>query len=189
MKHELAWERLPDLLGERDDPNLLAHVADCLACQRQLFLLGRVDRLLRQARPQSRRSGRARLVSLRSLSRAAMLAAAALVLVLLWPRPPGTHALALRTAQGRTIGHATIARVGQSNAEVSLVARGMTRSGADQFLLWAQPGGNADATPVGEFMADSTGYCRARFKLPSRPRWVRFWITTASDPSQVLATT
>ena len=47
MRHEEAVKRLPDLLDDRDDAGLLAHVRDCADCQRQLFLLGRIDRMLR----------------------------------------------------------------------------------------------------------------------------------------------
>jgi hypothetical protein len=47
VRHAEAWPRLPDLLDDRDDLDLLAHVRSCGACQRQLFLLGRVDRVLR----------------------------------------------------------------------------------------------------------------------------------------------
>jgi hypothetical protein len=47
MNHEEASMRLPDLLDDRDDAALLAHVQACADCQRQLFLLGRIDRLLR----------------------------------------------------------------------------------------------------------------------------------------------
>jgi len=47
VRHEQAWKLLPDLLEDRDDPELLAHVRDCADCQRQVFLLGRVDRVLR----------------------------------------------------------------------------------------------------------------------------------------------
>ena len=57
MKHELVMERLPDLLDDRDDPELLAHVAGCHSCQRRLFLLGRVDRLLRDEGRTRRRPG------------------------------------------------------------------------------------------------------------------------------------
>jgi hypothetical protein len=54
MRHEEAWRRLPDLLDDRDDAALLAHVRTCARCQRQLFLLGRVDRLLRDSASQHR---------------------------------------------------------------------------------------------------------------------------------------
>lgn len=60
MTHEQAWKRLPDLLDEPDQPILLHHVKHCHACQRQLFLLGRVDRLLRDvAGERSWRQGQA----------------------------------------------------------------------------------------------------------------------------------
>ena len=39
MRHEQASTRLPDLLEDRDDAALLAHVRECPDCQRQLFLL------------------------------------------------------------------------------------------------------------------------------------------------------
>lgn len=61
MNHEQAWKRLPDLVLDRDELELLAHVAACNRCQRQLFLLVRVDRALRDAaasRPQKRRRTR-----------------------------------------------------------------------------------------------------------------------------------
>ena len=48
MTHSEASTRLPDLLEDRDDAALLAHVRECPDCQRQLFLLGRLDRLLRE---------------------------------------------------------------------------------------------------------------------------------------------
>ena len=62
MTHDEAFRRLPDLLDDRDDASLLQHVRECADCQRQLFLLGRIDRALGDsAPPQSRRrfAGRA----------------------------------------------------------------------------------------------------------------------------------
>ena len=32
MRHEDAWQRLPDLLDDRDDPDLLGHVRGCADC-------------------------------------------------------------------------------------------------------------------------------------------------------------
>ncbi len=192
MTHERAWERLPDLLHSREQPELLAHVSGCHACQRQLFLLGRVDRLLRQARPHSRHLRHQSVLRRRSVSLLATLAAAAaaaVVLLLFLPRVPGAHRVVLRTADGRAVARATIARADQSNVEVSLVARGMTRGGGDQFLLWAQPDKGAGATPVGRFMVDRSGSCRAHFNLPTGQHWTRLWVTPASDPAQVVAST
>ena len=190
MTHERAWEQLPGLLRSREQPELLAHVSGCHACQRQLFLLGRVDRLLLQARPHSRRSRHRLVARRRSVSLLATLAAAAAVaLVLFLPRAPGPHRMVLRSADGRAVARATIARADQSNVDVSLVARGMTRSGGDQFLLWAQPDAGAGATPVGRFMVDRSGSCRAHFNLPTGRHWTRLWVTPASDPAQVVAST
>ena len=61
MRHDEAWTRLPDLLDDRDDAELLAHVRACADCQRQLFLLGRVDRILRHTAGTSARHARIRL--------------------------------------------------------------------------------------------------------------------------------
>src|SRR5262249_59740944 len=62
VRHEEAWTRLPDLLDDRDDAALLAHVRACAACQRQLFRLGRVDRLLRDHAARSESTPRSRLL-------------------------------------------------------------------------------------------------------------------------------
>lgn len=89
MNHDQAWQRLPDLLDDRDDSALLAHVGECPACQRQLFLLGRIDRILRRDTPEISRSWRWRRGS-RSLAAGAAItaaAAAAGVLVLRLARP------------------------------------------------------------------------------------------------------
>ena len=190
MTHKRAWERLPDLLRSREQPELLAHVSGCHACQRQLFLLGRVDRLLRQARPQARRSPRLPITKAPAVSQLATLAAAAAVaLILFLPRAPGSHGMVLRSADGRAVARATIARADQSNVEVSLVARGMPRSEGDQFLLWAHPEQGGGATPVGQFMVDRTGSCRTHFNLPTGQHWTRLWVTPTADPTQVVATT
>lgn len=190
MTHERAWERLPDLLRSREQPDMLAHVSGCHACQRQLFLLGRVERLLRQSRPQARRSQRLPLTKPRAATLLATLAAAAAVaLVLLLPRTPGANGMVLRSADGRAVARATIARADQSNVEVSLVARGMPRSEGDQFLLWAHPEQGGGATPVGRFMVDRTGSCRAHFNLPTHQHWTRLWVTPAADPRHVVAST
>src|SRR5439155_17397941 len=101
VTHEQAWERLPDLLGSHNNARLLAHVAGCHDCQRQLFLLGRVDRLLRQARQAKSRPTRASPLSARAVSLLAALGAvAALALVFVIPRSPGAHAFVLRTVDG-----------------------------------------------------------------------------------------
>ena len=101
MRHEQAWQRLPDLLEDRDDPELLGHVRGCADCQRQLFLLGRVDRLLRDHAPmrQPRRHAR------RGVAAAAALAASVVVLlVLLVPQGSRAHAFALRSRRAAWLG-------------------------------------------------------------------------------------
>lgn len=190
MRHEQAWERLPDLLGSHDDAGLLAHVAGCHACQRQLFLLGRVDRLLRHARPTNGRPARRRLTNTRAVALLAALGATvAVALAFIVDGSPGGRGFVLRTADGQAVGRATLVRSDRSNVEVSLVARVMPRAGSDQFLLWAQSEDGVGATSVGRFMVDRRGECRAHFNLPANHRWVRFWLSPSSDPSLVVAAT
>ena len=100
MRHKEAWRRLPDLLDDRDDAVLLAHVRECSACQRQLFLLGRVDRLLRD-RASAQRSARKRPPArMLAAAVAAVAAVAAATLALVLPQQARTHEFMLRTASG-----------------------------------------------------------------------------------------
>src|SRR5215468_2987413 len=101
MRHEDAWQRLPDLLDDRDDPTLLGHVRECADCQRQLFLLGRLDRLLRDERSRRRSPHQVR----RAVAAIATLAVAATILLArALPSGPHTHLFTLRTAAGRAVG-------------------------------------------------------------------------------------
>jgi len=187
VNHEHAWERLPDLLHSREDAQLLAHIADCHACQRQLFLLGRVERLLRQSRPLGapRRSPRRLTGALTMLGAAA----AALAIFISLPRGSAAGGFVLRGSDGHAVARATVTREDRSNLDVLLVARGLKQSSGAQFLLWAQGRGGADAVPVGRFMVDRSGSCRAHFNLPAGRDWSHFWVTPASRPTAVLATT
>src|SRR5262249_11941376 len=123
VTHEQASTRLPDLLEDRDDAALLAHVRECPDCQRQLFLLGRVDRLLRE-RAAVRRPTRARRPAVRGVlaSAAVVVAAASTVLALLAVGHQPSHEMMFRTASGRTVGHATMGHSGSGNDSLALVA-------------------------------------------------------------------
>src|SRR5262249_33410825 len=107
VTHEQASTRLPDLLADGGDGALLAHVRECPACQRELFLLGRVDRLLRE-RAAVRGPTRARRPAARRVLAAAavVLVAAATYLVLLVVQHGPGHEMMFRTASGRPVGHA-----------------------------------------------------------------------------------
>ncbi len=114
MTHDLVFERLPDLLFDRDDPDLLAHVGSCHRCQRQLFLLSRVDRLLRQRRPQARR--RRRLPA--AFAIACVIAAAIVVAVALPQRRAASPArFALKTDGGAIVARAQIQRADAENGQ------------------------------------------------------------------------
>jgi hypothetical protein len=190
MTHEHVWTRLPDLLDDRDQPELLAHVAACHDCQRQLFQLGRVDRALRGAAA-ARRNERRRLRRGRWLRLPAGLAAAAvaaLLLMLFLPRNAAMRAFTLRTAAGRPIGQAILNRSDAENTSLTLVARGLPAHRRDTYVLWAR-GTDGRPTTIGRFMVDPKGACRARFNLPGGHRWARFWVAPPGQPHAVVATT
>ena len=188
MKHEQAWTRLPDLLDDRDDPALLAHVRACADCQRQLFLLGRVDRLLR-VRPAVRGGKRPQWWAAPRALLAAVAAIAAVAAVALVPLDDGrSHALMFRTASGRAVGDATMGHSDARNLSLTLSARGLPVDRGHVFVLWA----NDDARSrmqVGNFMVDRRGACRVRFNLPANHNWRQFWITRPGKPDAMIAST
>jgi len=189
MNHEQAWTRLPDLLDDRDDPALLAHVRACAECQRQLFLLGRVDRLLRDrtAKQSTTRPRRWRARNATALV-AAGAAAAAAVIALMLTGQRGGHELMFRTASGRAVGHATMSHSDARNLSLTLSARGLPVDRGHVFVLWA----NDDARSrmqVGNFMVDRRGGCRVRFNLPTNHNWRLFWITRPGKPDATIAST
>jgi hypothetical protein len=189
VKHEEAFTRLPDLLDDRDDPGLLAHVRACEDCQRQLFLLGRVDRLLRDD-ASTRGLARKRRPSVRHIvcAGAAVAAAAAVALVLFVPHAARSHDLVLRTASGRSVGAAVMGHSDSRNASVALIARGLPVKRSHVFVLWAGDD-KRSVMQVGRFMVDRSGGCRVRFNLPATHAWGRFWVTEPGSPATVVAST
>jgi hypothetical protein len=182
MNHDQAWQTLPDLLDDRDDTVLLAHVRDCPACQRQLFLLGRVDRMLRRGTTEiSRRSHpRRRTTILAAGGAIAAATAIAAALVLLLARPPQAAAYTLRTPTGRLVGQATIRKSDAHNASLTLAGRELPTERGRLFVLWASDG--ATSIAVGRFMVDSDGDCRVRFNLPDSHKWHQFWVSREAGP-------
>jgi hypothetical protein len=189
VKHDEAFKRLPDLLDDRDDAGLLAHVRACTACQRQLFLLARVDRMLHDSAAAQEATRRRRPTALQLLAAAAVAAAAAAAtLALLFvPQRAHTHAFVLKTAAGRSVAEAVMGRSDARNASLALTARGMPLDHGHQFVLWASD--DRSAMQVGRFMVDRSGSCRARFNLPASHAWTRFWVTDAGKPAAIVATT
>jgi len=189
VRHEQAWTRLPDLLEDRDDAALLAHVRACSDCQRQLFLLGRVDRLLRE-RATAQGATRRRQLSPRRLlaSAAAVAAAAAVVLALLLFQRGGTQGMVLRMASGHVVGQAVMTHSDARNVSLALNARDLPVDRGQMFVLWA---GDDTRTPmqVGRFMVDRSGGCRVHFNLPATHTWSRFWITRPGEPAAIVAST
>ena len=185
MRHEEAFRRLPDLLDDRDDAVLLAHVRECSACQRQLFLLGRVDRLLRDrasAQPLARKRPPVRMLA----AAAALAAVAAATLALFLPQQARTHEFMLRTASGRLVAEAKMGSSGAGNVSLALTARHLPVDRGDVFVLWA--GDESSSMKVGRFMVDRTGGCRVRFNLPATHGWHRFWVTEPGQ-ARVIAST
>jgi anti-sigma-K factor RskA len=185
MTHDLAFERLPDLLLERDDPDLLAHVGSCHRCQRQLFLLSRVDRLLRQRRPHARARRRPLALAI-----AGVAAAAITIAVVLPQRHAASPArFALRTSGGAIVARAQIQRGDAENESMAFVAKGLPARPTDTYLLWTEGPDNGEPVIVGRFMVSHSGECRARFNLPGTRRPSRFWITPSKEPAAVVAST
>jgi hypothetical protein len=187
VTHDLAFERLPDLLFDRDDPDLLAHLAGCHRCQRQLFLLSRVDRLLRQRRPRARRLGRVAA----ALALAGAIAAAAAAVVMLPQRhtAASTAQFALKTKAGAIVAHAQIERGDAENESIAFVAKGLPSRPTDTYLLWTHGTNDYEPVIVGRFMVSQRGACRARFNLPGTRRPGQFWITPSTEPAAIVAST
>jgi anti-sigma-K factor RskA len=188
VRHGEAWTRLPDLLDDRDDAALLAHVRACADCQRQLFLLGRADRLLRE-RASAARATPMRWLSARRLfaSAVAVAAAAAAVLALLLLQHTRGHEMVLRTASGQPVGRAVMSHSDRRNDSLALSARDLPVTHGQIFVLWA---GDAARPPmqVGRFMVDRSGGCRVHFNLPATHEWGRFWITRPGTAAIVAST-
>jgi len=188
VRHEEAFKRLPDLLDDRDDAGLLAHVRACADCQRQLFRLGRVDRMLCNS-ASAHAAPRGRQPTMRHLLAAAavLAAAAAITFALILPQNPHIHEFVLKTASGQAVGRAVMGRSDARNAALALTARGMPVDRGHLFVLWASD--ETSSMQVGRFMVDRNGSCRARFNLPASHTWSRFWVTEAGKPAAVVATT
>jgi hypothetical protein len=185
VNHAEAWARLPDLLDDRDDAALLAHVRGCADCQRQLFLLGRVDRLLRDcvvSRKPRRRLGRMGL-----LAATAAPAAAAVLLAVFLPGQRSAHGFTLRTAAGRAVALAEMGHSDGHNLSLAFMAHGLPLNRKHMFMLWA--GGRDSKIKVGEFMVDRSGGCRVRFNLPANQHWSRFWISPPGNATAIVAST
>ncbi|MEZ5102742.1 MAG: hypothetical protein R3C15_23720 [Thermoleophilia bacterium] len=185
--HHDAWELLPDLVTDPGgDRRLLRHVRACHACQRRLFALERVDRALRQPGTAPAAAGP------RRRRRAAFAVAAAVAAgVLAWSLAPAgdgwSRELALHTASGAVVAHATL--VGGRAPSLTLVADGLP-AGADQgYLLWAQLPGAGPGQVVGRFMADPAGRCVVAVPLVRAERHARLWITPADQPDATVAST
>ena len=187
MTHEQASTRLPDLLQDRDDAALLAHVRECPDCQRQLFLLGRVDRLLRES-ASLRRPTRVQRPAARGVIAfaAVVVVAASTMLALVAVRHGPGHEMMFRTASGRAVGHAIMGHSDARNDSLVLVAEALPVTRGRAFVLWA---GDTTSGPmlVGHFMVDRLGACRVRFNLPATHAWDRFWITRPGLPTAVVA--
>jgi hypothetical protein len=190
VRHDEALPRLPDLLDDRDNPALLGHVRSCTACQRQLFLLGRVDRVLR-ARGATLGTERPRRRSVRRATTyaAAVAAAAAVALgtLLVSQRGPA-HQLMFRSASGSAVANAVMGHSDARNVSLALTVRDLPVDRGPIFVLWADDHRRAPMQ-VGHFMVDRTGGCRVRFNLPADQTWGRFWITTPGAPATIVAQT
>lgn len=191
MSHEHAWNRLPDLLLDRDDPDLLAHVAGCHECQRQLFRLERVDRLLRETATAERTPAsrhRRRRLPLAAVGAVALVAAASMLVVVPGKRAED-YAMTLHAPSGQTVGHARLSPADRRNVSVLLETTGLPTRRGYTYLLWAQDATTSKRWLVGRFMVSPAGACRASFNLPADRHWHRLWVTPPAQPQTVVAET
>jgi hypothetical protein len=190
VNHEQAWKLLPDLLEDRDQPELLTHVRDCADCQRQLFLLGRVDRFLRDSASarQTTRAPRRRTGRLILLAATVAVAAAAALLTPFVSHHSGGKRMMLRTASGELVAEAVMGHSDARNVSLDLTAHGLPVGRGHMFVLWAGNNGSA-SMPVGRFMVDRTGSCRVRFSLPASHAWESLWVSLPGRPASVVAST
>lgn len=189
MTHDAVRERLPDLLFDRDDPELLEHICRCHDCQRHVFLLGRVDRLLRQ-RAAEIRTARSRVrLALAAAASVAVAAAALLALVTLPGHSAAPTSVVLKTAGGAVVARAEIRSEDPENQSIALVAHGLPAVPTDIYLLWTSSAATGRSLVVGRFMVNHSGTCRAHFNLAGARHSARFWITPSSRPAAVVATT
>ena len=187
MNHESAWERLPDLLRRGPRAELLAHVRGCSDCQRRLFLLHRVDRILRQ-QPAPVGAARGRRGTHLIIPVALAAAAAVISSLVLLPRSaPG--AMSLRTASHRVVAQVTIRSASGGNQLVSLDARGLPAGTGSTYALWALNSEGRRRALVGRFMADRSGSCHAEFTIPGNARPGSLEITPDLAADRPIATT
>lgn len=187
MNHHEARDRLPDLLLDRDDRQLLAHVNECHECQAQLFRLARVDRVLRGTRRIRRRH---RLPLARTAAAAvATLAAAVTAAAVVHPPRRAPTPVSLRTPSGEVVATASIARGDSENEALALVAHGLPAHPADTYALWTRAPRTGRSVLVGRFMVSHDGECRARFNLPGAHHPHTFWIAPVGSPADVVAST
>jgi hypothetical protein len=188
VTHNAARERLPDLLFDRGDAALLAHMRECHDCQRQFFFLARIDRLLRQKGTKMRaRRARTRYAF---AATAAIAAAAIAAFALMLPRNHSTAlSFTLRGVDGSVVARAQLNRADAENQSIAFVAQGLPTAPTDTYLLWTTSSGTRQPLLVGRFMVNHTGACRTRFNLAGTRHSSRFWITPSTDPAVVVAGT
>ena len=190
MTHEAAWERLPDLLLDRDDRSLLAHVNTCHLCQTRLFRLARVDRALRGNRMPSRPGRGRRPIVATAVASVVAAAAAAAVFVVAGHRPVTQPTqLALHTLSGTVVARASITPADGENQSIALVAHHLPTGSASTYLLWTRTPGGGRPVLVGRFMVSHDGECHAHFNLAGSRHSLEFWITRTTAPTAVVAST
>lgn len=184
MKHEDAFRKLPDLLDDRDDAALLRHVRDCADCQRQLFLLNRIDRALRGNAPTATRR---RPTRFRVSAAVFAAAAAAAVVAAFLPSSARTHPYMLRASSGAILAQATMKHADARNVALVLLTHSLPVASGHMFILWASD--RQTRMQAGRFMADEQGRAHVRFNLPANHHWTRFWITRPNPAPTMIAST
>ncbi len=205
MRHEVARERLPELLGLHpaftDETALRAHVATCAECLGLLATLGEVDRGLRGVGAvELSRELDERVLAIPTIpvvddharrrragwvgSAVAVVAGLAVALSLSLTRGdstvPGFSAARIVTLTGAISGVRAELQIGRPegpNQPLRLVAHGLSPVGARYYVLWlAGPEGRVSAAT---FRPDADGDCVVVGVAPRDLSWDRVSITGA----------
>ncbi len=209
MRHEVARERLPELLGlhpaSSDESALRAHVATCVECRGLLANLSGVDQALRGVgaeQPSRELDERVLTIPvglvavqgthLRRIgwitSAVAVVAGLTVALSLSFRRgdapPPGFSAARTVTLTGATSGVRAQLQLGRpegANQPLRLVAHGLSPVGARYYVLWlAGPEGRVSAAT---FRPDADGDCVVVGVAPLDLSWDHADITGAGNPN------
>ena len=195
MRHEVARERLPELLGlhpaSSDESALRAHVATCAECRGLLANLSGVDQALRGVgAEQPSRELDERVLTIpvgpvavqgTRLRRIGWITSAVAVVAGLTVALSSARTVTLTGATSGVRAQLQLGRPEGANQPLRLVAHGLSPVGARYYVLWlAGPEGRVSAAT---FRPDADGDCVVVGVAPRDLSWDHADITGAGSPN------